>query len=47
MLGRKKRTVWRYVKKGLLPRPVRLPSGTFWLLRDIDEFIEKAREGRP
>jgi prophage regulatory protein len=41
------RTVWRWVAKGALPRPLRLSEGCVrWFDRDVDEFLAGlTREG--
>jgi len=39
-----KSTIYRFVKKGLIPPPIRLSTGTsVWSVSDIDAFIEKMR----
>jgi len=35
-------TVWRFVQKGILPKPIKLaPRTTVWRASDIDAAIEK------
>ena len=35
-------TVWRWVKQGLLPEPVRIGGATRWLRADIEAAFNKA-----
>jgi len=34
-------TVWRYVKLGLLPVPVRIGGATRWRMADVEAAIER------
>lgn len=43
-LGCGRATVWRYVSKGLLPKPIKIGSMTRWLVSEIDAFIARAAE---
>ena len=39
-----KATIYRFVRKGLLPPPIKLSTGTsVWPVSDINAFIEKMR----
>ena len=40
MLSIGKSSVWRHVKNGDLPEPVRIGGATRWRLRDIKALIE-------
>ena len=34
-------TIWRWVKKGILPKPVQIGGKAFWSARDIAELIQQ------
>lgn len=38
-------TIWRWVKSGALPKPIKIGGRSFWLASDIADLIEKQREG--
>ena len=41
-----KPTVWRWVKEGLLPKPISLgPKVTAWDLDEVDRYIEAKKQG--
>lgn len=40
MLGIGRSTVWRYVKQGKLPKPIKWQGNTVWRVKDLEEFIE-------
>ena len=37
------RTVWSWTRKGILPKPVRLPNATLWKWQDIQSALEQRR----
>jgi predicted DNA-binding transcriptional regulator AlpA len=39
--GASRATIWRYVHRGLLPRPVHLGSAALWQRREIVAAIER------
>jgi predicted DNA-binding transcriptional regulator AlpA len=39
-LGLSKRSVWRFVERGILPRPVRLGDTTRWSVRGLAQWVE-------
>lgn len=39
-------TIWRYVRSGLLPQPIRLGGATRWIAQEIDEVVEGAAARR-
>lgn len=41
MLGIGRSTVWRYVKQGKLPKPIKWQGNTVWRVKDLEEFIER------
>lgn len=38
-------TIWRWVKSGVLPKPMKIGGRSFWLASDIADLIEKKRGG--
>lgn len=34
-------TIWRWVKKGILPKPVQIGGKAFWSAKDIAELIQQ------
>lgn len=48
-LGISRRTYYRWVDQGLLPRPVRIGSKPLVAIADLDRFVQRLREkgGRP
>lgn len=32
-------TIWRWCREGKMPKPVRIGGGSFWNLREIEEWI--------
>ena len=40
-------TVWRYVKMGMLPAPIKMGRNTFWVKAEVEAAIEKLRKARP
>lgn len=39
-----KSTVWLYVKKGILPQPIKLsPNVTVWKLSEIEQFMSSLK----
>lgn len=36
-------TLWRWVKKGILPPPIRIGGIAGWRYKDIEELVESAR----
>lgn len=45
-LGIGRSTLWRWVRNGILPRPVRIGGIAGWRQEDIQEAIETARRDR-
>ena len=45
-LGICRSTLWRWVRDGILPKPVRIGGIAGWRPEDIQEAIEKAKRGR-
>jgi len=44
--GKSRSTIYRWVRTGLLPAPRRIgPNSIGWLQSEIDEWIEKHRQG--
>lgn len=41
MLGIGRSTVWRYVKQGKLPKPIKWQGNTVWRVKDLEEFIQR------
>lgn len=39
-------TVWRDVKRGTFPEPVKTPSGTRWRLSDVEGWMQNPMEWR-
>lgn len=33
-------TIWRRVKSGVIPKPVKIDGSTLWRMRDIEKHIE-------
>jgi len=42
ILGISKPTFWRWVRVGILPKPVKLGSKSRWPRSDMSKFIERA-----
>lgn len=38
-------TIWRWVKSGILPKPIQVGGRSFWLASDIVELIKKQNGG--
>ena len=38
-------TIWRWVKNGILPKPIQIGGRSFWLASDIADLIEKRKGG--
>lgn len=36
-------TLWRWVKRGVLPPPIRIGGIAGWRYKDIEELVESAR----
>ena len=47
MLGISGRTVWKLLKNGQFPEPVRIGRSTRWRVSDVEEHIRKLAEERP
>ena len=39
-------TVWRWVAKGTLPKPIKLGGSVFWLAHELDAVVASAGEAR-
>ena len=40
MLGIGRSTVWRWVKEGKMPKPIKWQGVTAWRVKDLEEFID-------
>jgi predicted DNA-binding transcriptional regulator AlpA len=45
MCGVGRTSIYEFIKKGLLPRPLKINSMSFWKKEDIDAFFEKLENG--
>ena len=39
-IGLKKPTIYSMMKRGLLPRPIKIGRASLWVESEIDEFVE-------
>ena len=39
-------TIWRWVAKGVLPKPIQMGGKSFWSAKDIQDVIRRRLEGR-
>jgi predicted DNA-binding transcriptional regulator AlpA len=40
-------TLYRHIRKGLLPRPIKLGGSSRWLLTEIEASLQQMIGGRP
>lgn len=38
-------TIWRWLKEGQLPKPIKLAGSTRWRLADVEQWEAKQSEG--
>ena len=45
MLGIGRSSLYDFIKKGFLPKPLKAKSMSFWKKEDVDAFLEKLEKG--